>query len=130
MANRRIKPVIPFEYEPENPTAVEFIKHQLRTRAQDNEETIEERIPKLSEDSSPYDILQFLSVFQRVRRTMNWTTGPKLYQKFAVHLSTYHLDVWELLTEDRNATVANFNEQLQEFKAELLQGYSYEDQMD
>ena len=90
MANRRTThPVIPFDYEPENPTAVEYIKHQLRVRAQNNEDTVEERIPKLNEDASPGEILQFLTTFQRVRRTMGWTTGPKLYQKFPVHLSAY-----------------------------------------
>ncbi len=130
MANRRSNPVIPFDYEPEKPKAGEFIKHQLRMQAQDNEDIIEDQIPKLSEEASPYEILQFLSIFQRVRRTMNWTTGPKLYQKFPVHLSGYHLDVWELPTNDRTATVANFNDQLQEFKSELLQGYTDEDQMD
>ena len=107
MANRRINPVIPFDYESENPTAVEYVKHQLRVRAQNSEDTIEERIPKLSEDASPGEILQFLSAFQRVRRTMGWTSGPKLYQKFPVHLSAYHLDVWELLSDDRAATVAD-----------------------
>ena len=88
MAHRKTVPVIPFDYEPDNPTAVEYIKHQLKIRAPDgSENTIEDRIQKLREDASPFEILQFLSTFQRVRRTMGWTTGPKLFQKFPMHLT-------------------------------------------
>ncbi len=130
MTNRSTNPVILFDYEPESSIAIEYIWHQQRTHGQGNEDIIGDKIPKLREEASPYEILQFLSAFQRVHRTMNWTTGPKLHQKFPVHLSDYHLDVWELLTNEQNATVANFNEQLQEFKAELLLSGTCKDQTD
>ncbi len=61
---------------------------------------------------------------------MSWTTGLKLYQKFPMHLTGYHLDMWEQLAAEQAATVDGFNETLQTFKTELLQGYMYEDQMD
>ncbi len=77
MTNPRTNPVVLFDYEPENPTALEYIRHQFCTHGQHNEDTIEDKIPKLREEASPYEILQFLSAFQRVRRTMSWTTGPK-----------------------------------------------------
>ena len=126
MANRRQKPVIPFDYEIENPSTIEYIRHQFR----EDDDIIEERIPKLREDASPYEILHFLNTFQRARTTMSWTTGPKLYQKFQLHLSDYHLEVWYLFMNDRAHTVVRFDAHLKEFKTELLQGYSYEDQMD
>ncbi len=129
MANRRKKPLIPFDYEPDHTTPVVYIKHQLRTRNEDNGYIVEDNIPKLNEDASPYEILQFLSTFQRVRKAMGCTTGSKLYQKFPIHLHDYHLDVWELVSGDRTHTVAHFNAQLQGFKLELLRGYRYEEQM-
>ena len=110
MAHRKAMPVIPFDYEPDTTTPVEYVKHQLKVRAPDGtEDTIEDRIQKLREDAPPFEILQFLSTFQRVRQTMGWTTGPKLFQKFPMHLFGYqHLDLWELLRNNQNATVNNF----------------------
>ncbi len=128
MANRRKKPVILFDYEPDHTTPVVYIKHQLCTRNEDDEDLVEDKIPKLNEDASPYEILQFLSTFQRVRKVMGWTSVPKLYQKFPIHLHNYHLDVSELITGDLTHAVAYFNAQLQEFKLEL-RGYKYEEQM-
>ena len=108
MAQRKAVPVIPFDYELDT-TSLEYVKHQLKTRAADGtEDTIEDRIPKLREDAPPFEILHFLSTFQRVRRTMGWTTGPKLVQKFPMHLTGYHLDTWELHMAGRNATANNF----------------------
>ena len=73
MSHRKAVPVIPFDYELDT-TSLEYVKHQFKTRAADgSEDTIEDRIPKLREDASPFEILQFLSTFQRVRRTMGWT---------------------------------------------------------
>jgi len=130
MAHRKAVPVIPFDFELDT-TTLEYVKHQLKVRAQDgSEDTIEDKIPKLREDASPYEILHFLSTFQRVRHTMNWTTGTKLAQKFPMHLIGYHLDTWEVLMGNRNATVNNFELSLNEFKQELLEGYTYEDQID
>lgn len=131
MNNHKSAPVIPFDAETDSSKTIEFIKHQHRVRTeQGNEDTVEDRIPKLSEDALPFEILQFLSTFQRVRQTLNWTTGPKLFQKFPMHLSGYHLDVWESVATGRNATVIGFNQTLQDFKLELLEGYTYEDQLD
>ncbi len=97
---------------------------------QGNEDTTEDKIPKLSKEASLHEILQFLNAFQRVRRTMDWTTGPKLVQKFPMHLTGYHLDIWEQVAAGQPAPVDGFNETLQTFKTELLRGYTYEDQMD
>ena len=129
MANRRKKPVIPFDFEPDYSIPMEYIRHQLRTRTENDEDVVEEKLQRLHEEASPYEILQFFSAFQRVRSSMNWAEGPKLYQKFPLHLNDYHLEIWESLTNQRDRTTDNFNLQLQEFKAELLRGYKYEDQM-
>ncbi len=57
MANRRKKPVIPFNYEVDYTTPVVYIKHELRTRNEDDEDIVKDKIPKLNEDASPYEIL-------------------------------------------------------------------------
>ena len=123
--------IIPFDPE-DDADKTEFVKHSRTiTEADGSSDVLEERIPKLSEDATPYDILKFLAAFGRARTNLRWTTGPRLYQKFPVHLSGYHLEVWETTIEDDpNQTVANFNASLEDFKLELLQGYNYEDQMD
>ena len=82
MANRRKKPVIPFDFEPDYSIPMEYIRHQLRTRTENDEDVVEEKLQRLHEEASPYEMLQFFSAFQRVRSSMNWAEGPKLYQKF------------------------------------------------
>ena len=42
----------------------------------------------------------------------------------------YHLDMWELLRNNQNAAVNNFDRTLTEFECEFLEAYNYEDQME
>jgi hypothetical protein len=122
--------VISFDLDHDD-SKLEFVKHQRTTTdANDVRETTEERVPKLAEDASPYEILRFLSAFNRTKINLSWTTGPKLFQKFPMHLEGYHYDAWELITDGVNPTVALFTTSIEEFKNELLEGYTYEDQMD
>ena len=109
----------------------EYIRHQRTVVGDDDtRETTEERIPRLSDEASPKEILQFLASFRRARGTMHWTTGPRLFQKFRVHWEDDHLDTWDAIAETvQQQSVNTFNEALEDFKAELLQGYHYLDQM-
>ena len=123
-------PVIPFEDDLDE-SKLEYIKHERTTIDQNQvRETVVERVPKLSDDATPHEILRFLAAFDRVRENMGWTTGAKLFQRFPMHLNGYFLDVWELLIVGVNPSVNAFNNVLVEFKRELLEGYSYEEQMD
>ena len=61
---------------------------------------------------------------------MQWNTGPKLFQRFIMHLEGVHLTTWEAQIDGVNETVVNFNAQFTDFKRGLLEGYKYLDQMD
>jgi len=54
----------------------------------------------------------------------------KTLSEISLHLSGYHLDVWESVATGWNATVISLNQRLQDFKLELIEGYTYKDQLD
>lgn len=109
---------------------VEYIKHRRSTTLPDgSSEEFQERIPKLTDDASAYYILRFFNQFQHCRSIMSWTTGPRLYAKFIIHLSDMHRMNWESQIVGQAETVATFDAQIQLFKSSLLLGYSYHDQM-
>ena len=130
MVRRRNVPVIPFEPDYDE-SKLEHIHHKRSvTDANDVRETISEQVPMLSEDASPHEILKFLTKFHKARTNLQWTTGPKLFQRFPMHLHTDHREIWDTIIADFNETVIHFNDSLSEFKQELLRGYKYEAQMD
>ena len=119
--NRRV-PVIPFDAQYDE-SEIEYIKHERITIDNNGEEEkVNERMPRLNEEAEPLEILRFLSAFARVREDLSWTNGPKLYQKFRMHLTGYHLELWDTTIDGNNRTVATFNDVLKEFKTELLDG--------
>ena len=75
-------PVIPFEDDLDE-SKLEYIKHE-RTTVDQNQarETVVKRVPKLSDNATPHEILWFLAAFDRVRENMGSTTGAKLFQNF------------------------------------------------
>ena len=121
--------VIPFKSDYDE-TALEYIKHRRSETVNNVTEEISEMLFKLTDDATPFLILRFFSTFKHVRQTMQWTTGPKLFQKFRVHLSDTHLSTWSALNAGVHETVANFDSGIFEFKTTLLTGYKYYDQMD
>lgn len=125
-------PVIPFLREKgQDDDDVEYIKHSRVTTDKDNvRETTEERVPKLNDEATPRQILLFLAAFRRARQALQWTAGPKLFQKFRMHLGDDHLDVWdEIAKASSTQTVSTFAASLDEFKKELLLGYHYQNQI-
>ena len=70
----------------------EYIKH-TRSVTDNNgvSEAVEERVPKIGDETTVRQLLQFLTVFNQARRSLHWTTGPKLFQKFRAHLSGIQL---------------------------------------
>ena len=119
-------PVIPFDAHYDE-SEIEYIKHE-RVVVENNEERDKfiERVPRLSEEAEPFAILRFLAAFARACKDLAWTTGPKLYQKFRMHLTGYPLELWDTTIFGNNRTVPTFNVALNKFKNELLQGYHYE----
>jgi hypothetical protein len=109
---------------------IEFIIHHLATTIDNVAETVEEGVPKLSNKATPYEILKFLNTFDGVCTNLSWTTGPKLFQKFQLHLKDHHYDLWEPIIVDVTKNISQFNKCLGECKTELLEGYTYEHQMD
>ena len=122
--------VIPLEPDFDE-AEVEYVRHRrTETDANGVEESTELRVPRLGDGATPYAILTFLSLFARARNTLSWTTGPKLFAKFSSHLDGYPMAVWELAADGVNHTVINFDNTLRTFKADLLAGYHYVDQID
>ena len=69
-----IIPPIPLKEDSENKP--EFIKHS-RTETHNNvSESVEERILKIGDESTPYQLLQFLTAFSKARTNLQWITGP------------------------------------------------------
>jgi hypothetical protein len=120
--------VIPLEVPKDED--VEYIKHRRSEDQNGVREEIQEQIPKLTDRSTPHQILRFFVTFDQVRKHMQWTTGPRLYQRFHMHLDGTHLIAWEEQVSGVNETVNSFNLQSAAFKVSLLQGYKYLDQMD
>jgi hypothetical protein len=121
-------PVIPLTFTKDED--MEFIKHRRSEVNNGVTEEIQEQVPKLTDSATPYHILRFFSSFTQVRRHMQWTTGPRLFQRFHMHLEGTHLTTWEDQINGLAETVANFDAQFIAFKGTLLQGYKYLDQMD
>jgi hypothetical protein len=53
-----------------------------------------------------------------------------MFQNFPMHLEGYHYDIRALIIDDVKQTVPLFSASINQFKAELLEGHNYEDQMD
>jgi hypothetical protein len=123
--------VIPFKPDYDK-SSTQYIKHQQTiTDANDVQETTtEEQVPKLAKAASPYEILKFLSAFNCAQKNFSWTSSPKLFQKFPMHLDGYQFETWELITDGLNHNIPLFSTSLEHFKIELLEGYTYENQMD
>ena len=91
------------------------------------DESTELGVPCLGNGATAYAILTFLSLFASARKTLSLTTGPKLFAKFALHLDSYPIAIWELAADGVNHTIINFNVTLHTFKADLLAGYHHVD---
>jgi hypothetical protein len=66
--------------------SLEVIKHSVtRTVNGDSEKTMVE-VPKLRVEATNMEYLHFVNSFGKARRIMEWTTGPRLFSKFAMHL--------------------------------------------
>src|SRR5210317_1442523 len=90
--------VIPFDAYIEEG---EYIRYE-RTVQQEGEEDekIQERVPKLSEDAEAHEILHFLSAFKQARENLNWRNAATLFRNFPKHLSGDFRDTWEEQIED------------------------------
>ena len=126
---KKIDPVIPIKADYDE-SLVEYIKHRRSESNNNVTEEISERVPILPDDATAHRIVTFLAAFNQARRHMQWTTGPKLFQRFELHLQGTHLLTWQDQTFGANQTVAIFNGHLELFKDSLLAGYDYEEQKD
>jgi hypothetical protein len=127
--SQRVKAAI-IPLDPPKEEDIEYVKHRRSEVNNGVTKEIQERVPKLKDDASPYQILRFFTSFTQVRRHMHWTTGPRLFQRFHMHLEGVHLTTWEDQVQNLNETVVNFDAPFIEYKRSLLEGYCYLDQMD
>ena len=126
---RKKVPNIPLKPDYDEST-VEYLTHRRSEVVAGVTEEIQQRVPILPTDATPFLKLKFFAAFTKARRHLQWTTGPRLFQRFEMHLSDLHLATWEAQAQGVAATVANFNQQYAAFKTTLLSGYRYHDQMD
>ncbi len=56
---------------------------------------------------------------------MSWTTGPRLFNKFQMHLEDDHETKWDDITSGLNETVAIFDEAISEFTSQRFQPDDY-----
>jgi hypothetical protein len=75
-------------------SSIHRIKHTQTKDVGGVSEKTTVKVPQLSEDAGTYELLTFIREFQLARATMSWTTGPKLYEKFLMHLQGYHCQTW------------------------------------
>ena len=104
---KKIDPVIPIKADYDE-SLVEYIKHRRSESNNNVTEEISERVPILPDDATAHRIVTFLAAFNQARRHMQWTTGPKLFQRFELHLQGTHLLTWQDQTFGANQTVAIF----------------------
>jgi hypothetical protein len=61
---------------------------------------------------------------------MSWTTGPRLYEKFEVHLQGFHRQTWTDEAAGLSQTVVTFDKTVRAFKSQLLEDEDYDNQLD
>ena len=66
-------------------STVQYAKHRRSEVNNGVTEEVSEEVPKLPDTTTAKQILSFLSTFANVRRNLQWTTGPRLFQKFPMH---------------------------------------------
>jgi hypothetical protein len=121
--------VIPLKPDYEE-SSVHWIKHaQSRDVAGVSEKTTV-KVPRLSEDSGTSVLLTFIREFQRTRAIMSWTTGPKLFEKFEMHLQGLHRQTWSNEAAGQAQTAVMFDLTVLAFKGQLLENKDYANQLD
>ena len=107
---------------------LEYVKHRVsETDNNGRTQEIQERCPKLTDKSTPLQIMKFFSQFALCCCHLGWTTGPLLFQHFQLHLEGVHVLTWEGIVGNHAATVNHFDTDLAKLKQELLSGYRYYD---
>ena len=72
----------------------QYVKHKVTRDENGVRDETEQRVPSLATTSTAYQKLMFFEAFNRARTILGWTTGPKLYTKFPMHLPASHLRSW------------------------------------
>jgi hypothetical protein len=88
------------------------------------------KVPRLSENAGTYELLTFIREFQQACSIMSWTTGPRLYKKFEVHLQGFHRQTWTDEAAGLAQTVVTFDTTVRAFKSQLLEDEDYDNQLD
>jgi hypothetical protein len=121
--------IIPLKPDYED-SGIHRIKHsQQREIAGVLDKTTVE-VPRLSEDAGTYELLTFIREFQRAQAILGWTTGPKLFDKFKMHLQGFHRQTWSDEAHGQAQTVIHFDNTILAFKGQLLAHEVYANQMD
>ena len=120
----RAQGVLPFKKD-FSPKSLDMVKHSVtRTVNEETEKTTIE-VPKLRVEATNMEYLHFINSFEKARRVMSWTTGPRLFNKFQMHLEDDHETKWDDITTGLNETVANFDQAISEFTSQRFQPDDY-----
>jgi hypothetical protein len=110
--NRASIAVIPLKPD-YDASLIQRVKHS-QSRLLDDGVTTEKttmEVPRLSITAGTYKLLVFLQEFKGASETLNWTTGPKLFEKFEILLQGFHQQTWsEIAQAVGTPTVLHFAE--------------------
>ena len=67
--------------------------------------------------------------FATAQENLEWTTSPKLFEKFPKNISDYSKDIWTEIIDEVTKTVSNFNVDQDDFKDTVLYVHQYEEHM-
>ena len=136
MSNKTHVKIIAFDDRIDD-TLLLYINHSKKQCNLDTkeEECMEERLIKLSDNAEPYKIFHFFASFVNIYQNMAWTTGTKLFQKFPMHLLTQHCNTCdqclkEVLHKVKTCGSSDSVLVLKLFQETLLNGYEYKEQID
>lgn len=114
-------PILPYNVVVD-PSKLSKVKHSrtITIPADGNQpETTEKtsvEIPIVPLQANRQEFLYVIMSFRRAVTTMNWTTGPTLFDKFIQHLQGTDLQNWSIIIHGVNRTVVNFWNCIEELK--------------
>ena len=101
---------IPFKYD-FDPNNLKTLSTNKKTIVGNDTETVEVQLPFISPSCTKFQLIYCVTKFRYVSNTLQWTTRPKLFNKWKTILEdTYDVELWDQQFTHNGFTesVANF----------------------
>ena len=108
---------IPFKYD-FDANKIKTLTTKKKTTVGNDVKTVEVQLPLIGPSCSKFQLIYCVAKFQHAPNTLQWTTGPKLFNKWKQILEdAYNVQIWDQYYASNNFTesVANFWELIQLF---------------